>query len=360
MSRIIKTLGNKLSLMFPRLWLFRQRRIYIKRYSAEARKYFATATDIPEGATLADYLDALEKHLVMPKEYLSVYEMYKLNEEERSSIISVPATFMLYHRLRLYYPEHYDPAFFINKETFLSFATSNGLIHRKWLFAPDATRDQLEQLLRSTDCIYKLNNQSHGDGIHKIHHDNEEEIQTALSNAVAQRAVIEECIVGHEALQVFHPASLNTIRVVTLAHEGRSAIVTSFLRVGAGGHVVDNVGAGGLKANIDIETGIIDSDGFYHDGRHATHHPDTGVAFNGARIPNWDKVKSLCIKAAAMVNQSIVVGWDIAVTQAGEAEIIEANSLPDSISCKQMTTRQGDKKRIENSVYQIIGKHYDL
>lgn len=71
-------------------------------------------------------------------------------------------------------------------------------------------------------------------------------------------------------------------------------------------------------------------------------------------------MRQVCLKAASMVNQSIVAGWDIAITDAGEPELIEVNSLPDIISCKQLTSRIGDKKRIEDSVYQIIGKHYDL
>lgn len=360
MSRIIKTLGNKLSLMFPRLWLFRQRRIYIKRYSAEAREYFKNATNIPEDVTLEDYLKALDKYLVTVKEYIGVYKFYALSEEERSEIISVPKTFLLYYQLRLAYPKNYDARFFIDKEKFLYFATQNGLIKRKWLFAPDATREQIEDLLRSTDCMYKLNDQAHGDGIRKIHHDNEEEIQSALNNAVEQRAVIEQCIVGCDELQSFHPSSLNTIRVVTIAHEGRAKILTSFLRIGAGGHVVDNLGAGGLRANIDIETGIVDSDGLYIDGKRASHHPNTGIAFNGFQIPHWDVVKQECIKASMLVTQSKVVGWDIAITANGEVDIIEANHMPDIISCRQLTTRKGDKQRIQDIVIYVTGRRFDL
>ena len=130
------------------------------------------------------------------------------------------------------------------------------------------------------------------------------------------------------------------------------------MRVGAGGPVVDNLVAGGLRANIDIESGVVDSDGLFIDGTRATHHPDTGVKFKGTQIPQWDKVTEVCLKAASMVSQSIVAGWDIAITANGEVEIIEVNSLPDNISCRQLTTRKGDKHFIEDAVFRVTGRHF--
>ncbi len=355
---IINMLKKWVYSLCPNLWLYRHCKKYVAQLSAEGRDYFATANDIPTGASLDDYLAAVHKHYITLKEYLTIYKYYLLGEQERAEIVTVNESMLLYYRLKFAFPKNYKQDFFINKENFLSFASSNGLIRRKWLFAPNSDSQSIEALLRHYDCIYKPNNLEHGDGIIKIHHDNEQEIQFALRNAIEQCAVIEECIENCDEIKAFHPSSLNTIRVVTLAHEGKAVIATALLRVGAGGHVVDNLGSGGIRANIDIETGVIDSDGMYTDGSRTTHHPDSGLPIKGFHVPQWNDVKQLCLRVAKMVNQSIVVGWDIAITQNGGIEIIEANSLPDSISCKQLMTGKGEKSHVKELVYQVTGQYF--
>lgn len=56
-------------------------------------------------------------------------------------------------------------------------------------------------------------------------------------------------------------------------------------------------------------------------------HPATNVKFDGFKIPYWNEIKELVLKAA-MVNPDVkVVGWDVAISNKGPL-LIEANRRP--------------------------------
>lgn len=58
--------------------------------------------------------------------------------------------------------------------------------------------------------------------------------------------MLEEVIEQGEELAVFHPQSINTVRVVTAMNDkGEFSVIHTLIRVGVGDAVVDNIGAGG-------------------------------------------------------------------------------------------------------------------
>jgi hypothetical protein len=112
----------------------------------------------------------------------------------------------------------------------------------------------------------------------------------------------------------FSPGALSTVRVVT----GRPAphapveLVGSFMRFPRGAAIVDNIACGGLSADIDLATGRLGP------ARDATDagvdipvHPDTGAAITGTRVPAWDGVRALALRAHAPIARFALVGWDI-------------------------------------------------
>lgn len=139
-------------------------------------------------------------------------------------------------------------------------------------------------------------------------------------------AVAEEAIVQHEDLARLNPSCVNTIRVITIASENGCEIVGAVLKSGNGG-IVDNMGAGGLCAPVDLETGAVTGDASIRRDDIQEKHPITGVVFRGLQIPMWDEVKALVAKVSAVVPQVRFVGWDIAVTPRGPV-IVEGNYYP--------------------------------
>lgn len=134
------------------------------------------------------------------------------------------------------------------------------------------------------------------------------------------------------ANQIFAKTA-NTLRIITLLDpESREIILAAAThRIGTEESVpVDNRSKGGICADIDVDTGIIGT------GAKATksggkqffdHHPDTGVKFNGMKIPNWEHLTAEISTIAKYLSELPCVGWDVVVTDDGFI-IVEANASP--------------------------------
>ena len=123
------------------------------------------------------------------------------------------------------------------------------------------------------------------------------------------------------------------------------------LRVGRGDGIIDNFSAGGISALIDPETGCICSDGADKKGRRYAAHPDTGVRFNGYRLPEWDKAVAMVTTAAHMVPGNHYCGWDLAYSTHGWC-MVEANCTA-QMGGMQIITQTGRKAELEALIAQM-------
>ncbi len=350
MTNNIRTLGKRFLALCPGVYdYFKGRKVKAK-LLAEANEKFADPDFVmPPGASREDYEAALNKHLVSFREYMYSFEFWKKSEAERDAIISREATHLLQFRLRLAFPDYDNPALFWNKEKFLAEMQRLGLNHRRWLYSPDATREQISELLHATDCIIKKHDSACGLGIYKTHHDNENEISEAIADCRIGKNVVEQCIDGYSELQAFNPSSLNTLRIVTISHDDKSMVFRSGFRMGRINAIADNTQAGGLYATIDPITGIIPGEALDYTGKTYSAHPDSGKQITGYQIPKWDLIIDTCNRAAIAIKGITIIGWDVCLTADGEVEFIEANHSPDF---------SGDKHHLLNSIEQITGKRF--
>lgn len=142
-----------------------------------------------------------------------------------------------------------------------------------------------------------------------------------------QGFLLEERIIGHPDLARYNPSSVNTCRVVTFINmQGEISIPLAVLRIGIQGKNTDNWHTGGLAATIDPKTGIIGLGAVRPEfgGTRHTSHPDSGITFAGEKIPDWNKIVKLTLKAARMTPFIRTVGWDVAATPQGPI-LVEAN-----------------------------------
>ena len=139
--------------------------------------------------------------------------------------------------------------------------------------------------------------------------------------------LVEDYIVQHAAVSAIYPHSVNTYRIVTVLSEGEANVVYAFIRIGNGGHVVDNITAGGMAAPIDVDTGVIQYAGFDKDSVCYDVHPMTGTPIVGYQLPYWKEAVAMCLEAAHVVTQLGYIGWDIAVSEDGP-QLIEGNQFP--------------------------------
>jgi hypothetical protein len=141
--------------------------------------------------------------------------------------------------------------------------------------------------------------------------------------------LIEEYLDQHPDLAWFNETSVNTLRILTYAAPGQPArALGGYLRIGRRGALVDNLGAGGIIAGVDLATGVLQAafDGT-PERRLYPSHPDTGRVIAGRQLPFWQESLRLTEAALDAFPRMRFAGFDIAVTPAGPV-IIEINNYP--------------------------------
>ena len=203
-------------------------------------------------------------------------------------------------------------------------------IHRDWLYSAKCTFAEFKNFIaKNPKFIVKPCTGTGGDKIKIIQIDSSQNIKKIFARFKKMKFVLEEIISQHELLKEFCPDTLNTIRVNTFLDTlGLVHIVTACGRFGRIGNVVDNYHGGGYTVAIDPKTGIIISDGLNRIHERTDRHPDTGKIFRGFQYPFWDKIRKTVIEMAKIIPDLHYIGWDIALTENGEVELVEANASP--------------------------------
>lgn len=138
----------------------------------------------------------------------------------------------------------------------------------------------------------------------------------------------EEVVSQHEKIAAFHPSSINTLRLWTMRDEnGDARFLDGIIRIGTGGSCTDNASAGGLCVGLS-HAGVMDAWGCrvcMIPSLILDRHPDSGLAFNGVRVPWFEEAKALVIRAHSCFSRRVfTITWDVAVTPQGPL-IIESN-----------------------------------
>jgi hypothetical protein len=145
--------------------------------------------------------------------------------------------------------------------------------------------------------------------------------------------IVQKRIRPHLVLQNLTSGALPTVRALTILDErGQPQLVAASFRMSIGGNrTVDNIHAGGLACAVSLDDGSLgsasDLGSDAHLGWHSNH-PTTGARIEGTRLPYWNELKELALRAHAAFNDRVLIGWDIAIQEEGPI-IIEGNRGPD-------------------------------
>jgi hypothetical protein len=146
-----------------------------------------------------------------------------------------------------------------------------------------------------------------------------------LAGLIAGPSILQERVTQHPALTAVHPASLNTVRIVTVRENGAARLFSyPCFRVGSGGSAVDNFKAGGIQVFVDPESGRLRGPGRRLKGGTLDRHPDTGVVFDGFEFPFFAEAADLVCRLHDDIPGLHSVGWDVGITPNGPT-IIEGN-----------------------------------
>ena len=272
---------------------------------------------------MADMLRCAVKYNAGYVDY-KIAQMYKLNDEQRKTVITRGISNDIVRRMNNKEYWHYfdDKAEF--NETFREW------IPRKWLrIREDTDPDVLYALCRNQqEMIGKPLEGSSGQGIRKYspkdwENGGESFLKQLLQDGIG---ILEEVVIQHPKMASLCPTSVNTCRIATLLGDKQQGIVYAFLRIG-NGKVMDNVDCGGMAARIDLESGKLLTVGADKQGNTFIKHPMTNASIIGFEIPFWKEAKEMCLKAAEKFPEMRFVAWDVAITKDGPT-FIEGNSFP--------------------------------
>ncbi|MCX7302928.1 MAG: hypothetical protein NTV73_01130 [Hyphomicrobiales bacterium] len=137
--------------------------------------------------------------------------------------------------------------------------------------------------------------------------------------------LVQERILQHEDMARLHPASVNTIRVITLRWRDTIVVPMSIARFGIGDSLNDNLATGGLACGIDADGRLMDR-AYDIRGNVYSEHPTSGYRFSGRMtVPSHDRVCAFARDLHRQMFHFDIVSWDIAVGQDGEPVFVEVN-----------------------------------
>ncbi len=223
---------------------------------------------------------------------------------------------------------------------------------------PDGYTNTFDEIFRLVEekkvLALKPDEGSHGDGFYKFtcedgkyqlnYQDVTRQQVLDILEDIENQYLVTEYINMHSDLKKIYDGAVNTVRMIVFKKDGKTPVIgNAYVRFGSKATgAVDNVGAGGMTAHIDVETGR------FHDAKivmgnsieDCPIHPDTGVPIEGY-LPNWEKVKADVLAVASSIKQLEFFGFDLAITENG-IKFPEINRFPDYPAVEKYTERTRD------------------
>lgn len=273
--------------------------------------------------TLLILIDIIKTGLKYQAGYVDYldFELYNVPESKRSTFVTRGVNNAYVAKFNS--QEKWDTL--DNKVEFLKFF--DGYHNRAWLDLNSTSFDDFEHFFKTNPRIVaKPVDGIGGKGIEFFDFDGTNAKAVYDSMRANNQTLAEAYIIQDERMGILHPASVNTVRIVTLQKNGHIRIPFACVRCG-NGKSVDNLNSGGFAARINLETGVVETDGVGKFNKIAAVHPLTGITFKGFEVPEFEAMIELAKKAALHIPELGMVGWDVALTKDGPM-LIEGNQFP--------------------------------
>lgn len=151
----------------------------------------------------------------------------------------------------------------------------------------------------------------------------------AFSDVLGQgKFILQRKIEQHRKLNMLNPCCVNTLRIYTIRDGNKPKYFKSFLRMGVGGSVVDNVSSNNLAIGIEDDHYLAQK--AYRRSNPPiwlSHHPDTQVEFSSFKIPDHKEAIRLCTDTHKYFSDFLIIAWDVAISKSGPL-LLEGNPAP--------------------------------
>lgn len=318
-----------------------------KRITVLAQEHYARAGMIMSDEVCKDILFCYFAYGFMPDEYMC----FGLNEAptavRRSFASDRDRWIMVYSINDIIEIER----FFDKWKTFVTYGDFYGrsAVH----ISKKSDYDAYEKFIGTHESfVFKNARLSKGDSVRLVRRDEIGDLRLFFEEALVQgESILEERIIQSADMAALNPTSVNTVRVITFATSDGVVVTDCFLKVGRGGSFVDNGGAGGLLIGIDLETGLLSTDGRDEFANSYANHPDTGICFIGTQLPEWNDLINRAKLLSAQEEAIRYIGWDFAHTEAGWV-VVEGNASGQLIG-PQIVTQGGSRNRILKTLSRV-------
>ena len=144
-----------------------------------------------------------------------------------------------------------------------------------------------------------------------------------LSTWYGSNFIVERALQQHPEIAAIHPASINTLRIMTI-RLNEPKVVSTCLRCGKGGSHVDNQTLGGLACGVDKD-GRLNSYAIDDYGNRTMVHADTGFRFGGQTVPGIHEAWELVCNLHTRLLYYDLASWDVAIDPRGRPTLVEVN-----------------------------------
>jgi hypothetical protein len=165
--------------------------------------------------------------------------------------------------------------------------------------------------------------------------DGKQVLEILRQNSKQKAYIVQPRLKSHSEIADLACGALATVRVMSCRNETGGYEVTNavFRMKRYADVIVDNYHAGGIAANVDINTGVLGegtrggwgvvTDGWYEQ------HPISHTAIPQRKLPCWETMIDFVQDAhVRLFPDQVVIGWDVAILENGPC-LIEANKAPD-------------------------------
>ncbi|MBR3437258.1 MAG: hypothetical protein IKG97_05845 [Lachnospiraceae bacterium] len=230
-------------------------------------------------------------------------------------------------------------------ETYQSFRR----YYRREAFTVASEKDlggYLEFIEKHPRFVAKLTREACGRSVRLVElSDTKEAAESFFREILSQgKTILEEVVVQSGILAGFNASSVNTVRCITFRNQNGVTVPFTFLKTGRAGAFIDNGAAGGILVAVDEKTGVL-GQGTDEFGNRFSEHPDSGLKFEGFRLPDWEEMLRICCEMSEKLPALRLIGWDMAHTEEGWV-LIEGNHLTEMIG-PQSTTLKGIRRKME-------------
>ena len=122
----------------------------------------------------------------------------------------------------------------------------------------------------------------------------------------------------HSIVHRLYPKCINTLRITTVRNlkTDKIEVLGRMFLMGARDSIVSNWHYGGVIINVD-KHGVLDKYGFSLYEKRILKHPDTGIAFEGIKLPYFEEALEAAISCHGMFYGIHSIGWDFAILPNG-------------------------------------------